>query len=128
MSNIFSTHSSSRRGGRNLIFAMVVGAFAVTGTATVNAQSTAGRIFGTAPAGYSVSAQANGNATRREVKVRSNGRYAIRGLPVGTYTVTLTEDGHAVMEHLNVPVTAARGSEVKFDCAPDRCAETAGNR
>lgn len=125
MNSIFSNHSSSRRHGRNLVLAIVIGAFAMAGAATVNAQSTTGKVFGKAPVGYAVSAHSNTTGTRREAKVDSHGRYSLRELPVGTYTVTLKEDDHAVMKHLNVPVVVGRGSEVDFDCAPGKCAETA---
>jgi len=125
MNRIFSNHSSSRRHGRNLALAMVIGAFAMAGATAVNAQSTSGKVFGKAPAGYAVSARSNTTGTHRQAKVDSSGRYSLRELPVGTYTVTLKDDGHAVMKHLNVPVIVGRGSEVDFDCTPDKCAETA---
>ncbi|QEE25126.1 carboxypeptidase regulatory-like domain-containing protein [Rhodanobacter glycinis] len=125
MNSIFSNPSSSHRHGRSLLLAIVVGAFAMTGAATVNAQATAGKIFGKAPSGYAVAAHNDSTGTQREAKVGSNGRYSLRELPVGTYTVTLKEDGHGVMKHLNVPVIVGRGSEVDFDCTPGQCAETA---
>jgi hypothetical protein len=125
MNSISSNPSSPGRHGRSLLLAVVVGAFAMAGTATVSAQSTVGKVFGKAPAGSAVAARSTTTGTRRQVKVDSSGRYSIRELPVGTYTVTLKEDGHAVMKHLNVPVIVGRGSEVDFDCAPGQCSETA---
>lgn len=125
MNSIFSNHSSSRRRGRSLLLALVVGGFAMTGASVVNAQATAGKVFGKAPMGYAVAARSTTTGAHRQVKVDSNGRYSIRELPVGNYTVTLKEDGHAVMKHLNVPVIVGRGSEVDFDCAPGQCSETA---
>jgi hypothetical protein len=125
MKSIFSNHSSSHRHGRSLLLAFVAGVFAMTGAFTVSAQSTTGKVFGKAPMGYAVSAHSTTTGTQRQVKVDSSGRYSIRELPVGTYTVTLKESDHAVMKHLNVPVVVGRGSEVDFNCAPGQCAETA---
>lgn len=125
MNSIFSNHSSSRRHGRSLLLALVVGTFAMAGATAVNAQATAGKIFGKAPVGYAVAAHNDNTGAQRVSKVGSNGRYSLRELPVGSYTVTLKEDDHAVMKHLNVPVVVGRGSQVDFDCAPGQCAETA---
>lgn len=125
MNSIFSNRSSSRRRGRSLLLAIVVGAFAMAGAAAVNAQATAGKIFGKAPVGYAVVAHSTTTGGRRQVKVGSNGRYSIRELPLGTYTVTLKEGDQAVMKHLNVPVIVGRASEVDFDCAADKCPQTA---
>jgi hypothetical protein len=125
--NLMSSNvSRASRHGRHLLLATAVAAFALAASATVSAQSTAGKVFGKAPAGASVAARSNTTGTRREVKVADDGRYSIRELPVGTYTVTLKENGQAVMKHVNVPVIVGRGIQVDFDCAPGKCTETAG--
>lgn len=118
---------SSRRGFsiRALALAAAVGVFGAAGSGAVHAQATAGNVFGNAPAGNMVLAKSTTNGTQREVQVDAKGRYAIRSLPVGTYTVTLMANGAPVAKHLNVPVVVGRGIKVDFDCAQDRCADVA---
>ena len=48
------------------------------------------------------------------VQVDQKGRYSIRALPIGVYTVTLSENGEAVAKHVNVPVVVGRGIKVDF--------------
>lgn len=115
MNRIFSVNPSSRRHGWNLVLATVIGVCAAAGSATVHAQSTAGMVFGKAPMGDTVSAHSTTTGTQRSVHVSSSGHYTLKGLPVGVYTVTLEENGKAVVKHPNVPVGAGRGSKVDFD-------------
>jgi len=117
------------RGGFSLSHLALVAIIAVGGVAgstAANAQSTAGTVFGKAPAGDSVSAKSTTNGTQREVQVDADGRYAIRALPVGVYNVVLVENGHAVVQHSNVPVAVGRGIKVDFDCTQVQCGEAAG--
>ena len=85
---------------------------------TAQAQSTAGRIFGSAPAGAVVSVQSN-SGTHRHTTVRDSGRYSLRALPLGVYTVTLKKGGKVADM---VPLSAGRGMEVDFACPHDQCA------
>lgn len=128
MNRTLSINPSSRRQGWNLMLAALIGACAMAGSAAVNAQSTVGVVFGNAPVGYSVSARSTTTGTQREVHVDSRGRYAIRALPVGVYTVTLEENGHGVVRHPNVPVIVGRGIKVDFDCAQGKCAEASSKQ
>jgi hypothetical protein len=128
MNKILAINPSSRRQGWNLVLAAVIGVCAAAGSTQVNAQSTAGMVFGKAPAGDTISAHSTTNGTQRAVRVRADGRYAIRELPVGVYTVTLEENGQPVLKHPNVPVGAGRGSKVDFDCAQGQCAEVASKQ
>jgi hypothetical protein len=122
--NIENNHSVRRRGSSawSLALAVLIGIGGVTGPAAVNAQATAGSVFGYAPAGQTVLAKSVTNGLSRHVTVDAKGRYNIGALPVGTYTVTLEKDGAAVLQHNNVPITVGRGVKVDFPCAQDQCA------
>src|SRR5690348_9783422 len=89
------------------------------GFATVAfAQSTTGSIFGTAPAGVGETVMVQGaNGTNREVAVDASGRYAINGLPVGQYTVSLRKDGQVLATQDHVGISAGGGTEVPFSAA-----------
>ena len=106
-----------------LVFAIVLG---TVGFTTVHAQSTAGRIFGQAPAGETVTVHGT-SGVHRHAKVNATGRYTITSLPMGVYTVALEKDGNAVDTRSNIPLTVGGGSEVDFACAHDQCAESASN-
>ncbi|MCX7512169.1 carboxypeptidase-like regulatory domain-containing protein [Frateuria sp. STR12] len=118
MKNLHSIKTGSTRRGQSVrafVMAAAVAAFGMAGSTAVYAQATAGKVFGNAPAGSSVVAKSTTNGTRREVQVDEKGRYAIRQLPVGVYTVTLSENGQPVAKHVNVPVIVGRGIKVDFD-------------
>jgi hypothetical protein len=117
---------SSRRRGWNLALAIVIGACVAAGSTAVDAQSTTGMVFGKAPTGYAVAARSDTTGAARTVHVDSHGRYSIRELPVGVYSLTLKDSGHAVAKHLNVPVVVGRGIQVDFDCAKIQCQEVVG--
>jgi hypothetical protein len=87
----------------------------LAGSSAVYAQATAGTVFGKAPAGDTVTAKSTTNGSQREVQVDAKGRYMIRSLPIGVYTVTLSENGQPVAKHVNVPVVVGRGIQVNFD-------------
>jgi len=125
MNNILSPRSVLRRIARGLALIGVVGTLAVAGISTASAQSTAGTVFGKAPAGYSIAVRSDATGAGRTVKVDSTGRYSARELPRGTYTVTLKQSDQAVAKHLNVPVIAGRGIEVDFNCSEIKCDEVA---
>ncbi|MFC5435026.1 carboxypeptidase-like regulatory domain-containing protein [Rhodanobacter umsongensis] len=113
-----------RRGSSawSLAMAVVIGIAGVAGSAVAHAQATAGNVFGTAPAGQTVTAKSLTNGLSRHVTVDAKGRYNIGALPVGMYTVTLEKDGTAVLQHNNVPLTVGRGVKVDFPCPQNQCA------
>jgi hypothetical protein len=118
MNTHFSIRSAPRRLG--LVLTAVLGVCGVAGSGAAWAQSTVGMVFGKAPAGDTVSAVSTSTGVQREVHVAADGRYAIRALPVGTYTVTLQEGGKPVVKHPNVPVVVGRGMKVDFDGAASK--------
>lgn len=73
----------------------------------VQAQSTTGSIYGTAPAGTTV-VISNNSGISRTVTADANGRYTANQLPVGDYTVTA---GGAKRQ---VVVTVGSGADVSF--------------
>lgn len=118
MKTMFSINPRATRGGfsvAHLALAAIIAVGGLAGSAVAHAQSTAGKVFGNAPAGSSVLAKSTTNGTQREVQVDEKGRYTIRELPVGVYTVTLSENGQPVAKHMNVPVVVGRGIKVDFD-------------
>jgi Zn-dependent alcohol dehydrogenase len=121
--NIENNHSVRRRGASawSLALAVLIGIGGVAGSAAVQAQATAGNVFGIAPAGQTVIAKSVTNGLSRHVTVDAKGRYNIGALPVGTYTVTLEKDGAPVLRHENIPVVVGRGIKVDL-CPQDQCA------
>ena len=113
MSQLHSIKTGSIR--RGFVTAAAVALFGMAGSAAVHAQATAGEVFGNAPAGSTVLAKSTTTGTQREVQADEKGRYAIRALPIGVYTVTLSENGQPVAKHVNVPVVVGRGIKVDFD-------------
>jgi hypothetical protein len=120
MYNTSPIRSLSHRLARGLVLAGALGTFAMAGISTVSAQTTAGSIFGNAPAGDTITVHSDTGAGRT-VKVDPTGRYKALGMPMGNYTVTLKRGGKAIAEHINVQVVASRGSEVDFNCGATKC-------
>lgn len=117
MNTNLSVNSLVHRRSFGLMLASVIGVAGAFGSGMVQAQATAGMIFGKAPAGDSVTAVSAATGIQREVHVGSDGHYALRALPAGVYVVTLQENGNAVVKHPKVPVTVGRGVKVDFDCS-----------
>ena len=118
-----STHVADRRHSRiptltTLSLAMAATLYGLGATNPLHAQATTGSIFGSAPAaaGETVMAKSASGVTR-EVAVGADGRYAIKSLPVGTYTVTLRNGGQTIATHDNVAVSVATGIEIPFAAA-----------
>lgn len=105
-------------------FAMLAGAslYAIGSIGNASAQSTGGQIFGQGPAGATVSVHSNSGA-HRHVTIKDDGRYTIRSLPLGTYSVSLEKDGKDVDTRRNIPLSVGRGAEVDFACPQDQCAK-----
>ncbi|WP_254063332.1 TonB-dependent receptor [Rhodanobacter sp. L36] len=80
----------------------------------MQAQSTTGSIFGNAPVASGESVQiTGGSGFNRNIPVDSSGHYSTT-LPVGTYTVTLLQNGQAVQTRENVTPKVAGATEVSF--------------
>ena len=120
-------HRSVRRRGLSvwgLAVAVVIGA----GSVAANAQSTAGSVFGVAPAGQTITAKNTTNGLSRHITVDAKGRYTLGALPVGVYTVTLEKDGQAVEQRSDVKLVVGRGIKVDFSCPQDGCAKSASDQ
>ena len=119
-------HPKRREGysALSLAIAIVLGVYGAVGFTTAHAQETSGQIFGSAPAGETVTANSTTGA-HRHGKANAKGRYTIGPVPAGIYTVALEKDGKAVETRSNIPVTVGRGAEIDFACANDQCAESA---
>ncbi|WP_233840898.1 TonB-dependent receptor [Dyella sp. 2HG41-7] len=100
-----STHRARRAPVRHTALAVALG-LAFSGGAM--AQAVTGSIYGQAPAASGETVQVSSSATgvTREVAVGADGRYQVGNLPVGTYTVTLKQDGKPVTTHENASVTS----------------------
>jgi len=120
-------HYHQRFSFRGLAVAAVIGVCGMVGSVAVQAQATAGHIFGKAPAGDTVRAKSTTNGMQRHVEVDAKGRYMLSALPVGVYTVTLEENGKPVVKHPNVGVIVNRGIKVDFDCTQGQCGQLADN-
>lgn len=90
-------------------------------TGAMAQSNTSGAIFGQAPAaqGTTVHILNTNTGLVRDVTVDNNGRYRVSSLPVGSYTVTLQQNGQTVSTRENVSVTIAGASEVSFAGAGD---------
>lgn len=84
--------------------------------AGVQAQSTTGGIYGTAPTGSTVTITNNSGLTRT-VTVDANGRYNINSLPVGTYSVRSGETKREIVVTVggSANVSFIAGSTTNFD-------------
>lgn len=106
------THEVRTRPFRNKIAAAVAIALAAT---AAQAQTTTGSIVGEVAdaAGKTVVVQSN-TGLRREVTVGANGRFEISNLPLGTYKVTVVQDGNTVDTRENVNITLGAATSVSF--------------
>jgi hypothetical protein len=93
----------------------------------VLAQSTNGTIFGQAPVASGETVQVSGGSGfNRTVPVDKSGRYSIT-LPVGTYDVTLLQNGQALQTKKGVTALAAGSVNVDFVAASGASATNAQN-
>ena len=79
-------------------------------------QATTGSIFGQATAGDTVVAT-SATGMQRSTTVGSDGRYTINNLPVGSYSVSLQQDGHEVSRRTDVTIQVSAGTDVSFTSA-----------
>ena len=107
------TATTKRSAGRRTALAMAV-AVCLGSSGAAFAQSTTGTIFGQAPVASGEAIQiTGGSGYNRTVSVDKSGRYSVT-LPVGTYNVTLLQNGRAVQTQKNVTPNAAGAVTVNF--------------
>ena len=113
MNTKHSKPASDRLLARRTLLAVAISVgFGITGQAF--AQSTTGTIFGQAPVAAGESIQVSGGSgVNRTVPVDSAGRYTVT-LPVGSYTVSLIQNGKVVQTRENVSPAAAGAVTVNF--------------
>lgn len=104
--------SSTKNMRRALTRNALVLAMGVCFAGAVHAQSTTGNVFGSAPAGTTVTVK-NASGFSRTATADANGRYTINTLPVGKYTVTVERDGQVVGTR-EITVLAGAASDVSF--------------
>src|SRR5574337_1458203 len=108
-----------RKSHRNNLFqrkalAIAIGSVALGIAGTAWAQATNGTIYGTAPAAPGETIQITGGAGyNRTITVGPSGKYSIT-LPVGTYTVSLLQDGKVVQTRTGMTPAAAGAVAVDF--------------
>jgi hypothetical protein len=86
-------------------------AFSFAGLAA--AQQSSGNIMGEAKPGDTVLIQNVDTGFSREVKVKDNGRYALRGVPTGTFHVTVKHADGTTDETKAVTIHAGTSARVQ---------------
>lgn len=120
---------SVRRAGFSapaLSMAIALGVLGALGMTAAQAQGTTGRVFGSAPAGQTITVH-SASGVHRHAKANDSGRYAIGSLPMGTYEVALEKDGKSTDKRPNIKLTVGGGVEVDFACEHDQCAKPESN-
>src|SRR5690242_19772642 len=113
---------SLRTSRRNNLFqrkalAIAIGSAALGLAGAAWAQATNGTIYGTVPVAPGETIQITGGAGyNRTITVGPSGKYSIT-LPVGTYTVSLLQDGRVVQSRTGVTPAAAGAVAVDFAAA-----------
>ncbi len=80
----------------------------------VQAQSTTGTIYGSAPAGYTVVVAGESNGVSRTVAADEQGRYSLSALPVGKYTVAVKDKDGKTLDSRDVTLLIGSGANVSF--------------
>ena len=94
--------------------AATLGLYGATATESAHAQATTSTIFGQAPVAAGESVQiTGGSGFNRTVPVDNTGRYSVT-VPIGTYTVTLLQNGQAVQSHTNITPPVGSATTVNF--------------
>ncbi|HAI93263.1 MAG TPA: Oar protein [Xanthomonadaceae bacterium] len=88
----------------------------VVAIGSVQAQSTTGSIVGSVAngAGKTVLVENTSSGFSREVQVDERGRYSVANLPLGTYKVTVKQDGAAVESRESIGLTVGASTDVSF--------------
>lgn len=83
---------------------------------SVQAQSTTGSIVGSVAdgAGKTVLVENTSSGFSREVQVDARGRYSVANLPLGTYKVTVKQDGAALETRESIGLTVGASTDVSF--------------
>lgn len=79
----------------------------------VQAQSTTGTIYGSAPAGHTIVVSGE-NGVTRTVSVDASGRYNLSALPGGNYTVVVKDKNGQTLGQRGVTVLIGSGANVSF--------------
>lgn len=103
-------------------FVLAMGMVGMSVPAVSHAQSTSGSIRGHAPAGNTVVAEGR-SGMHRQTKVRDNGRFRLRALRSGVYTVTLLDDDKEVARRYGIQLAPGGSFVVDFDCKDDDCSK-----
>ncbi|MDQ1118298.1 outer membrane receptor for ferrienterochelin and colicin [Pseudoxanthomonas sp. SORGH_AS 997] len=103
-----TTHQGSRLFSKGLKRTALSVALSMSVAAGVQAQSTTGSIYGSVPAGTTITVTSSTGLTRT-VTADESGRYNISSLPVGIYTVDASGVGKK-----DVTVTVGSGANVSF--------------
>jgi hypothetical protein len=112
-----SQNSLYRRTLKRTAMAVALGASLTSGIAFAQSNSS-GVIFGDAATPGAVIHIENPNTgLTRDITTDSQGRYRATSLPVGTYTVTLQQNGQTVETRNNVQVRIGTGTNVSFAAA-----------
>lgn len=109
------------RAARRLAVAVLAACLGSTALGIAHAQSTTAMIHGQAPAGDTIVAKST-SGFRRHTTVKPDGKYMLRRLPLGVYSVTLKDGDKIVDMYHRVPLTVSRGVLVNFACPHDNCA------
>jgi hypothetical protein len=124
-----STHHRTSRTHRNTIvrrkaLALAIGSsIALAYGSGAFAQAVSGTIYGRVPVAANESIQITGGAGfNRTITVGPSGQYSIT-LPVGTYTVSLVQNGQVVQSRTGISPAAAGAVAVDF-AAPEAAANT----
>jgi hypothetical protein len=101
---------------------LAIGAIALGFAGTAWAQATSGTIYGSAPVAAGETIQVTGGSGfNRTIPVGSTGKYSIT-LPVGTYTVSLLQDGKVVQSRNEISPVAAGAVAVDFSSSAEAAA------
>ena len=79
---------------------------------TTLAQTTAGNISGEAKAGETVVINGPDTGFHREIEIEEDGKYKLRHVPAGSYTVVTVKADGTIVSSQSVVVTGGRTSRV----------------
>jgi hypothetical protein len=112
------------RSALSLAIAGAFGLYGLGGITPAQAQSSTGTIYGTAPAGDTVTVRGPSGVTRT-VTVNAAGNFSASSLPLGVYTVTLQKDGVTTDTREDITFAVGGGTRINFN-APAEGVRTLG--